>query len=59
MKWSAKFDATGFVSIEPDTPETRRDLAQTLHDFHGGHAEVDEEKTHWTAPLPVTAANQT
>jgi hypothetical protein len=36
MKWSAKFDENGKVTLTPDTPETRHELAQTLEDFHSG-----------------------
>lgn len=43
----ARFDKDGVLTIDPDTPETRADLAQTLHDFHSGNYDVDEERSHW------------
>lgn len=39
-KWTANFDRDGSVTLTPDTPETRRDLEQTLHDFHSGRLRI-------------------
>lgn len=42
--WSADFNEDGTFSITPDTPATRADLANTLHDFHSGNLVIVEAK---------------
>lgn len=46
MKWDAKFDPDGNVTLTPDTPETRRELAQTWADMHSGNAKIG--RAEWT-----------
>jgi hypothetical protein len=41
MKWTATFDADRNVTLTPDTPETRADLARTLADLHTGRLEIE------------------
>ncbi len=52
MKWSATFDEQGNVILTPDTPETRRELAQTLDDFHNGRLQGDGVRV---APVSLAA----